>query len=50
MKFHLQDMRQGASVPCASNALLIEMLTDRRIVKRIAALNYGDESFFQIFA
>lgn len=38
----------GANAPCTSNALLIEMLTDRRIVERIAELNKHDGVFSDI--
>ena len=38
----------GASVPCTSNALMIEMLTDRHTVERIAQANKRDGVFSDI--
>jgi len=38
----------GASVPCAANALMLEMLTDKHTVERIAQANKRDGVFSDI--
>lgn len=38
----------GMSIPCTSNALMLEMLTDRRTVERIGRLNKSEGIFSDI--